>query len=908
MALTNPKIVGPISELTTSIRVQGQIVGANVAIFTSTPTKSLVAKGTATSSDQRFPLLSGVQLSFKNHLFAMQDLGGDSSVAPSGDLQMGVQPKPQSAGDVGSVGFNTHLFECGRYVWITGAIPGAQVQVTQGVQVLGTGTCLEGDARFALTTPVPHSGSVTANQIAPPFPGPGVSRVPDLLPFPPGHPLPPPVIQQPVRGCDPSIFVSGVFDGSLVTMKGSSGSTDQAGFDLGALTWILAGPLKESDKLIIEQQVAINCERAGKFSDPIIVGPLKPLDPPVVAGPVCAGTTVLSLSKLRAGALVHISTNGKVINGQTPPGVTAFDFFVPPLEAGSITATQELCGVVSGPSDAVTVDPHEDNVPAAHIVGPLFDCARNVSVDNIHPGSTLQIFAVKGGVVFPISPQVTVYGAQAAIGVAPYLHVPEDVFVIQWACSDKGVKSKTEPVKPHPPLPSALPETPIFNGDKSVEILNTVAGARVELYVSQNQGPFVFAGFADANNVSPTVIHPTMVLNTGDLVRAQQFLCDAISEPTKPVRVVPATGPRPFYVVGHNPNTIAEVNHALSKGANAIEPDVNVFESNSSELCISHSGGDSGDPSLVQFLDDLHNVASQQNSPLALIVFDCKPDTNTADFGLTLLTAIRTHLTFDIPLNIIISVSSFDGVGMFDKIRGILGPREGLMIDEENDPAAVANFFIGAGVGHRCYGNGNTIQSPVTSPNLRPSIEHACGLRAGHDSFKFIYEWTTDDKERMREFIRTGVDGMITDQPGRLLSVIQEPEFSSLIRFATRADNPFKQPNANYELAIHTGDVHMGGTDANVTFTLTGAAGTAVKVIDTSLDGRMERNDWNFVTIPSADLGALSSITVQRDNSGNGPKWFLDRILVNSFRYGVAKQAVFNGWIETTSPFTQPLV
>jgi hypothetical protein len=152
------------------------------------------------------------------------------------------------------------------------------------------------------------------------------------------------------------------------------------------------------------------------------------------------------------------------------------------------------------------------------------------------------------------------------------------------------------------------------------------------------------------------------------------------------------------------------------------------------------------------------------------------------------------------------------------------------------------------------------------------------------------------------------VDGMITDSVAKLKSISQEAGFQSLIRFATRADNPFKQPNANYELAIHTGDVHMGGTDSNVTFTVTGSAGSIVKVIDTSLDGRMERNDWNYVTIPSLDLGNLISITLQRDNSGNGPDWFLDRIVVASFRYGVSKQATFNRWIDTTSPFTQPLV
>jgi hypothetical protein len=650
------------------------------------------------------------------------------------------------------------------------------------------------------------------------------------------------------------------------------------------------------------------CERKGQFSKPIKVGPLKPLDPPVVKGPLCAGATVVTVSELRPNALVHISADGKVTTGQAPPDVTSFDFNVPPLLGGPVTATQELCQVVSGPSQAVKVDPHQANVPPAHIIGPLFECARTVSVDQIHPGSTLQVRAKTANGDFPISGFVTTSATQTAIAVAPYLHLKEDVYVMQWACSDKGVKSKTEPVKPHPALPSPIPVTPIFNGDKTVEILMTVPGALVELYVSQNQGPFVFAGSAIANNLSTTtVIHPNVVLNTGNLVRAQQFLCGGISEPTTPVVVISASGPRPFYVVGHNPNTISEVKDALNAGANAIEPDVNVFESDPTKLCISHSGGDAGDPSLVQFLTDLHTVALQ-NPQLALIVFDCKPDTTTPSFGLELLNAIRTNLTFDIPLNVILSVSSLSEIGMFDNIRNILGPREGLMVDEENDPEAVAALFINAGVEHRCYGNGNTIQSPVTSPNLRPSIEHACGIRAGHDSFKFIYEWTTDDDERMREFINTGVDGMITDSVAKLKSISQEAGFQSLIRFATRADNPFKQPNANYELAIHTGDVHMGGTDSNVTFTVTGSAGSIVKVIDTSLDGRMERNDWNYVTIPSPDLGNLISITVQRDNSGNGPDWFLDRIVVASFRYGVSKQATFNRWIDTTSPFTQPLV
>ena len=374
-----------------------------------------------------------------------------------------------------------------------------------------------------------------------------------------------------------------------------------------------------------------------------------------------------------------------------------------------------------------------------------------------------------------------------------------------------------------------------------------------------------------------------------------------------------STGPRPFYVVGHNPNTIAAVNAALDAGANAIEPDVNVYDDRQNDLCISEAGvldadegGDSDAPSLAQFLDELHGIA-RKRPELALVVFDCKPKVATPVLGATLLREIRNRLTFDTKLNVIISVSQQSESAIFDDIKKILGPREGLMIDEDNDPSAVASFFIDAGVENRCYGNGNKFQDALTSPNLRPSIELACGLRAGQNSFKFIYEWTNNDDERMREFIRTGVDGIITDEVTLLRNITEEDEFQPLIRLASRDDNPFTPPNANYELAVHTGDVHMGGTDANVTFTVTGAKGTIRKVIDTNLDGRMERNDWNFVTIQSPDIGELISITVQRDNQGNAPDWYVDRILIKSFRFGVSKQAVFNRWIDTTSPYTKKL-
>jgi len=365
---------------------------------------------------------------------------------------------------------------------------------------------------------------------------------------------------------------------------------------------------------------------------------------------------------------------------------------------------------------------------------------------------------------------------------------------------------------------------------------------------------------------------------------------------------------RPFYVLGHNPNTILEVSRALDAGANGIEPDINVYSAQPGQLCISHGEGDSNAPSLVQYLTELHAIALARPE-LALVVFDCKPGTVSPQSGAAILAAIRTHLTYDTNLNVIISVSALASAAMFDLIKDDLGPREGLMIDEENDPVAVSNHFAGIGVTNHGFGNGISILScGLLGPNVRPSIEHACGMRASSARPRFIYVWTVDCVELEAEYIRIGADGVITDDPAEVRTVMARPEFADVVRLAVRADNPFAGARRAYALVIKTGDVGSGGTDANITFTLTGSLGSASKTVDTSYIRRMEQGDTNHVTIQAMDLGVLQSITVQRDDAGNAPGWYLESIQVSSARYGVSAGATFGGFIDDTAPHTLALI
>jgi hypothetical protein len=466
MSLCQPTVVGPLSELSTLIRVQGQFPGASVTVFSLAPSLQKVAHGTAVSSDQRFPLLSGVHLSFKNLLVAVQEFNGDTSQLPTGDLGIGVQPKPQSAGDIGAVGFVTHLFECGRFIWIGGVIPGATIEVTTN-HLIGSAAAFEGYARFALSEALPHQNTVVhAHQVVPGFPnGPDISRAPDPIPPEANRQLPPPTMNQPMRGCDLSVDVSNVIDGAGVTIAHDSGQTNAAGFDLDRLRFILSTPLKEGEHLRIQQEVAVNCERLPTWSPPTAVGPLKPVDPPVVNGPLCAGGTRVRVEQLRPGAIVHISANGTVFDGQSPPDRTWFDFAIPPLSGTVVTATQEACGVLSAPSAAVPVDPHEADIPAPTVVPPLFACARTVSLQKVHPGSVIQVFARRAGVAAPISNLVAVYATEAMIEVSPYLYAGDDIFAAQWACSNTRANSASEKVKPLPKVGPVSVLDPIFGGD-----------------------------------------------------------------------------------------------------------------------------------------------------------------------------------------------------------------------------------------------------------------------------------------------------------------------------------------------------------------------------------------------------------------------------------------------------------
>jgi hypothetical protein len=391
--------------------------------------------------------------------------------------------------------------------------------------------------------------------------------------------------------------------------------------------------------------------------------------------------------------------------------------------------------------------------------------------------------------------------------------------------------------------------------------------------------------------------------------------------------------PRPFYIFAHNPNSPHDVEVSLQAGANALEPDITATTCNGADVLIDF---DSSGPTLgshcdatrfTDWLDAAHDFAIQFPQ-LALIVFDIKSDAASAAHGVQILEAVRTHLNVGpVNLNVIFSIATRDDGAVFDNMLSQLAANEGAQVDAEDDPADIVNFFFGRGFSTRIgYGDGTTFQGP----NLPRALDKAAFLRAtlGVPS-TVTYVYTLNHDDTMHSFISGGVDGIIPDVFGapqsvdpsfitQLAAVVsQHPE----VRLATRADNPFQPALESYGVRVSTSDDLFSGTDADITFTVHGCRGNASIIVDTGdilllYDSRRMRDgNTDRTTIPSVNLGKLSSITIFNDGTGDAPGWKLVDVAVGSARFlgadfgdAVEYRAHLDAFIDGGDTVTLPLL
>ncbi|ESO97796.1 hypothetical protein LOTGIDRAFT_208950 [Lottia gigantea] len=102
-----------------------------------------------------------------------------------------------------------------------------------------------------------------------------------------------------------------------------------------------------------------------------------------------------------------------------------------------------------------------------------------------------------------------------------------------------------------------------------------------------------------------------------------------------------------------------------------------------------------------------------------------------------------------------------------------------------------------------------------------------------------------------------------------------------------------------YEVIVYTGDEKGCGTNANVSITLFGANGdTGSRPLKQRFRDLFERNQIDKFQIEALDLGEMTKIRIEHDNSGFRPGWFLDKVEVINMATNVTSLFPCNKWFD----------
>lgn len=274
---------------------------------------------------------------------------------------------------------------------------------------------------------------------------------------------------------------------------------------------------------------------------------------------------------------------------------------------------------------------------------------------------------------------------------------------------------------------------------------------------------------------------------------------------------------RPFYIIGHMVNSIDEINHYLNQGANAIEADIH-FSPNGSAVstfhgfpcdCFRHCNYQQD---LIEYLIHMNKLttpnSSIYNSKLALFYMDLKisqlTNESKANAGVDLANKLITYLfngQDKTRIKVIISIAQFnDKIVLLNLIEEFNKRKMNHLIKSIgfdiclNDPMdCVKRMKLDNHLEHLNIWQGNGITNCL-SPFFDISIvRQSVAQRNDPNSYvKKVYHWTVDFTEQIKIIMRHDVDGLITNYPDRVVSVIaNNKKLTNRFRIADHNDNPF---------------------------------------------------------------------------------------------------------------------
>ena len=275
--------------------------------------------------------------------------------------------------------------------------------------------------------------------------------------------------------------------------------------------------------------------------------------------------------------------------------------------------------------------------------------------------------------------------------------------------------------------------------------------------------------------------------------------------------------PRPFYAIAHMVNTPAYVEEALDLGSNAVEFDIMPILGKDGNFTfdVFHGFRPDFDPDKINLMErsvartNLNNFLKhlkefeEKYKQFSLVIYDCKLENvkrnKLEQCGKQLAEEILNNFYGSDDINriySIISVGKKKSAPFFNGFRKTIPIKFnsffGFDLSMENfqtteklfEQMEGSNFWWGSGIA-------STVPKPLK--HFIPQFLIAAKKRAKRGIIKKIYYWTLDDPDSMARMLVTKLDGIIVNDPLKLLRVLEKEEFKHSYKLATRDDNPFSK-------------------------------------------------------------------------------------------------------------------
>ena len=346
---------------------------------------------------------------------------------------------------------------------------------------------------------------------------------------------------------------------------------------------------------------------------------------------------------------------------------------------------------------------------------------------------------------------------------------------------------------------------------------------------------------------------------------------------------------QPFFVIGHNPNSIEEANDYLLKGANALEPDIVYADG---IFYVSHQEHLSYDgvPTLNDYLLGLtHLLQDNPRYQLALIIWDIK----TTNFDPNELVAqIKKSFTGKAAEEVVMLLTHADDHAFLSRYDGN-DARIGIGTDESNESAAALQGYFKT-AGHRRISYADGITTLLSKTGIVENIVAAKLQQASGDetTFRFVYTWVLSQEKSLRRFLNLYINAIMVDMNGvdTLLRLLKEPPYEAVYELAAPGQNPFADEiQDQYLLEVTTADQPFAGTDADLVFVVQGSRASITSLpVETGMLSRMERGTMSSHVIEGPDIGDIKGISIQLLSGGIASAWLPESIHVTNKKKNVS--------------------